>query len=86
MDIKGKVALVTGGATGLGRAFCEELLKHGAKVSIFGYFLIEYNMRLTYIYIVFQGLHLRPRLGCGRQCHRGAGTEIRQRPRVLLPL
>lgn len=34
MDIKGKVALVTGGATGLGRAFCEELLRHGAKVSI----------------------------------------------------
>lgn len=32
MDIKGKVALVTGGATGLGRAFCEELLKQGAKV------------------------------------------------------
>lgn len=32
MDIKGKVALVTGGATGLGRAFCDELLKHGAKV------------------------------------------------------
>lgn len=32
MDVKGKVALVTGGATGLGRAFCEELLRHGAKV------------------------------------------------------
>lgn len=34
MDIKGKVALVTGGATGLGRTICEELLKHGAKVVI----------------------------------------------------
>lgn len=32
MDLKGKVALVTGGATGLGRTFCEELLKHGANV------------------------------------------------------
>lgn len=32
MDVKGKVALVTGAATGLGRAFCEELLRHGAKV------------------------------------------------------
>ncbi|EJY57503.1 AAEL017418-PA [Aedes aegypti] len=34
MDLRNKVALVTGAATGLGRAFCEELLKHGAKVSI----------------------------------------------------
>lgn len=32
MDIKGKVAIVTGGAAGIGRAYCEELLKNGAKV------------------------------------------------------
>ncbi|XP_071451962.1 15-hydroxyprostaglandin dehydrogenase [NAD(+)]-like [Hetaerina americana] len=34
MDIKNKVALVTGGAAGIGRAYCEELLKNGAKVSV----------------------------------------------------
>ncbi|XP_058058379.1 15-hydroxyprostaglandin dehydrogenase [NAD(+)]-like [Anopheles bellator] len=34
MDLKNKTALVTGAATGLGRAFSEELLKHGARVLI----------------------------------------------------
>jgi 15-hydroxyprostaglandin dehydrogenase (NAD) len=34
MDLKGKIVLVTGGAAGIGRAYCEELLKHGAKVSV----------------------------------------------------
>lgn len=33
MEIGGTVALVTGGATGLGRAFSEELLRYGAKVN-----------------------------------------------------
>lgn len=34
MDLSGKVALVTGAATGLGRALAEQLLICGAKVSI----------------------------------------------------
>lgn len=34
MDLTDKVALVTGAATGLGRTFCEEILRHGGKVSI----------------------------------------------------
>jgi NAD(P)-dependent dehydrogenase (short-subunit alcohol dehydrogenase family) len=34
MDLKGKIALVTGGAGGIGRACCEELLKHGVKVRV----------------------------------------------------
>jgi NAD(P)-dependent dehydrogenase (short-subunit alcohol dehydrogenase family) len=32
MDLKGKVAVVTGGAAGIGRAYCEELVKQGCKV------------------------------------------------------
>ncbi|XP_033834891.1 15-hydroxyprostaglandin dehydrogenase [NAD(+)]-like [Periophthalmus magnuspinnatus] len=34
MALSGKVALVTGGAMGIGRAMVEELLKHGAKVAL----------------------------------------------------
>lgn len=33
LDLKGKVALVTGGASGQGREYCKELFKHGCKVS-----------------------------------------------------
>ncbi|CAG2066239.1 unnamed protein product, partial [Timema podura] len=34
MDFKGSNVLVTGGAAGIGRAYCEEFLKHGANVSV----------------------------------------------------
>lgn len=35
MELKGKVALITGAAAGIGLAYSEELLKQGAKVNLF---------------------------------------------------
>ena len=34
MKISGCIALVTGGASGIGRGICEHLLQHGAKVKV----------------------------------------------------
>lgn len=38
-DIKGKIALVTGGANGIGLAYVKELLKNGLKVIHFWLYL-----------------------------------------------
>lgn len=40
MELKGKVALITGAAAGIGLAYSEELLKQGAKVTL----ISEINM------------------------------------------
>ena len=41
MTLKDKVAIVTGGAGGIGRAFCDELVRAGCKVY---FYLIKFNI------------------------------------------
>ena len=56
MDVKGKVAIVTGAARGLGKLYAEELLKKGAKVRKSRQYLeIEFRLSasVTWIYVTY---------------------------------
>lgn len=48
MDLEDKLALVTGGAQGLGRSFVEILLKNGAKVNIAYHFILFFNIDVSF--------------------------------------
>lgn len=54
MSLKDKICIVTGAAVGLGRAFCEQLLKQGAFVRKKSFGLIksekEFNNRLRFFF------------------------------------
>lgn len=49
MDLKGKVAFVTGGGRGIGRETCILLAKQGAKVAVFANNLVEVEETTNYI-------------------------------------
>ena len=46
MDLEGKMALITGGAMGMGKGFAEALVKSGCKVmaTLFVFLLFHYLM------------------------------------------
>jgi NAD(P)-dependent dehydrogenase (short-subunit alcohol dehydrogenase family) len=55
MDLKGKVAIITGGGTGIGRAVCVRLAKAGAKALVVNYSRSEKDAQLTATELVLLG-------------------------------
>ena len=55
MDLKGSVAIVTGGGTGIGRAVCLRLAKAGVKAVVVNYSRSDKDARATAAEIIALG-------------------------------
>ena len=55
MDLKGRVAIVTGGGTGIGRAVCLRLAKAGAKAVVVNYSRSDKDARATAAELIVLG-------------------------------
>ena len=56
MYLQEKIAVISGGARGLGRAYTEAILKAGGKVPIRSNLYIEIIVTVKYIYFIFTTL------------------------------
>lgn len=68
-DLSGRVAIVTGGSKGIGRAICERLAEHGAKV-------VVSSRKVEACEVVAAGIRERGGEAVARACHIGRKEDL----------